>query len=123
MSLANEDFEKLRELEESLWRAETRFDRDHMDKVMTDDFIEFGRSGKVYTKAESLSASIQEILAKFPLKDFQVHEVAEGAVLITYVSEVQYDSLETANRSSIWVKRNGQWRLRFHQGTPVSIYG
>ncbi len=119
MKISQEEKDHLYELEVSLWKPETRFDIEYMNKVMTDDFFEFGRSGKIYTKAESISAPMQEINAIFPLKDFAVHEINDDVVLVTYISEVQYEQIEIGNRSSIWVKRDGEWRLRFHQGTPV----
>lgn len=42
--------ETLRQLEESLWRAETRFDSVSMDRLLATDYFEFGRSGKVYSR-------------------------------------------------------------------------
>jgi len=57
--------------------------------------------------------------ATLPLKAFQVIEVQPQVALVTYVSEVQQETLERANRSSLWVRGAGVWRLVFHQGTPV----
>jgi hypothetical protein len=37
-----------RQLEESLWRPQTRFDREYTDNILAPDFFEFGRSGRVY---------------------------------------------------------------------------
>lgn len=120
MKVSTEDFEKLRELEESLWIAEKRFDREYMERVLSPSFFEFGRSGRIYTREDTISASAQEISIKLPLKDFKVHPVSDGVVLVTYVSEVFYDILLVSNRSSLWVKTPGGWNLRFHQGTPVN---
>ena len=39
--LAVGDYERLRLLEDSLWRAETRFDRDYMERILDPDFSEF----------------------------------------------------------------------------------
>lgn len=117
--LSKEDKKELYELEESLWRPETRFDKDYFNSLLTEDFFEFGRSGRVYERDETLSAPMQEINIDLPLQDIQIHEVANSAALVTYISEVQYDELEIANRSSLWVKVDGRWKLRFHQGTPV----
>jgi len=70
---------ELRELEESLWRPETRYDGAWMRRVLHPEFREFGRSGRVYDLAATL-----------------------------------------ANRSSLWTRGADGWRLRFHQGTPVT---
>lgn len=116
-----EDFEKLKELEESLWIAETRFDLDYMESILLPGFFEFGRSGKIYTRDEILSASYSIINAKLPLKNFKVNIVTEAVALVTYISEVQYGELETGNRSSLWLKTSDGWKLQFHQGTPVIV--
>lgn len=119
MEISTEEVEKLKELEESLWRAETRFDKHYMGKILAPDFFEFGRSGRVYKREETLAAPAQEIKSTLPLKNFQVQLINQDVVLVTYVSEVHYDSLEISNRSSVWSKTSAGWHLRFHQGTPV----
>lgn len=90
-----------------------------MDAILGDEFFEFGRSGRIYERSDTLGIPAQDIDITLPLKNFQAHPVADDVVLVTYVSEVQYDELEVASRSSLWVKTEGGWRLRFHQGTPV----
>lgn len=121
MKVRSEDLNILEELEESLWRTETRFDYDYMNEILADDFFEFGRSGRVYSKSESLSAPMQEIHAQFPLEQFSVHLITDEVALVTYVSRVQYEVLEVANRSSLWSKKNDGWKLKFHQGTPMTL--
>ena len=119
MEVTTEDFEKLKILEESMWRPETRFDRAYMESILAPDFFEFGRSGRVYQKEETINALSQKINAKFPLKDFKIKLIGPNVALITYVSEVQYEELEVGNRSSLWLNTPDGWRLQFHQGTPV----
>ena len=121
MALDNSDIQKLHELEESIWKSETRFNEEYMRTIMAKDFFEFGRSGKIYSIDECLSASYQEIGAKLPLKDFAIHEIDEKVVLITYISEVQYGEIEIGNRSSLWLKNEDGWKLKFHQGTPTIL--
>jgi hypothetical protein len=86
--LAMTEAEELGHLETSLWRAETRFDRDHMDTVLAEDFVEFGRSGRTYTK-ETLSFERSGIDAR--LNQLHVSRVGEDVRLVTYVSEVRDD--------------------------------
>ena len=119
MEVSTEVIEELRELEESLWRSETRFDRKYMDSVLSPDFFEFGRSGRIYRREDTLSAPAQDIKVRLPLRDFKVHPITENVLLVTYVTEAFADELEVGNRSSIWVKTSKGWRLRFHQGTVV----
>lgn len=116
--LTIEEKKQLEQLEESLWRSETRFNLEHQEKVFATDFFEFGRSGRTYTRSQMIRSEQSEIKAKLPLQDFKIHVLNESTVLITYISEVQYEELEKANRSSIWSKTSTGWQLRFHQGTP-----
>lgn len=117
--LSTIDWETLRELEESLWRSETRFNLSFQEKVFAPDFFEFGRSGRTYTREQMIRDEVEPIRAQLPLQNFHIHSLDANNVLITYVSEVQYEELEKANRSSIWSRSHSGWQLRFHQGTPV----
>jgi hypothetical protein len=109
---------RLIELERALWRAETRFDADFMERTLAHDFSEFGRSGRVYERADTLAAPAAPINAN--LRDFRCSLLADDVALLTYVSEVRHGTLDLANRASVWVRRDGRWQLRFHQGTPFS---
>jgi hypothetical protein len=103
-SASVEDIKKLRELEESLWIAETRFNQELMNKVFAADFFEFGRSGRVYPRDAMLfDARDQiEINATLPLPAFHVRLITPDVAQTTYISEVIYDSqTERGNRSSI----------------------
>ena len=119
MQLNKGEYEKLVKLEESLWIPETRFDQKYMDDLLTPDFFEFGRSGKIYNREQILSPRPQPINTTFPLKNLKIELITPEIVQITYVSEVMYEELEIGNRSSIWIKTLTGWKLRFHQGTAV----
>jgi hypothetical protein len=111
--------QEFRDLEESMWRAETRFDPDYLERVLHPDFFEFGRSGRTWTRAQTKATESGEIDAVLPLPDFTVAELGADTVLVTYRSIVRHEELDYANRSSIWVRDRDAWRLRFHQGTAV----
>lgn len=119
--LSSEDRDALIALEETLWLAETRFDPDLMDQTFSSEFVEFGRSGRRYERAEMLfdPDPWAEINASLPLPNYSVELVAANVALATYTSEVRYgDEIELGRRSSLWIKPRGRWQLRFHQATP-----
>jgi hypothetical protein len=119
LGLSPDDRRLLQRLEEDLWRPETRFDPAFMEAVLAADFFEFGRSGRTYTRAQSLAVPAGPIDAVLPLPNFQARLLAENVALVTYDSHVTYDGvLERGRRSSIWGRTAGGWQLRFHQGTP-----
>lgn len=118
MKISDGNLNQLKRLEESLWVAKTRFDKEYMDKILAVDFFEFGRSGKVYGRQQIIDVPAQKIDAT--LKNFKIHQINEEVFLITYVSDYIYNGkIEIASRSSLWIKTPEGWKLRFHQGTPV----
>jgi uncharacterized protein DUF4440 len=56
--ISSQDQDELQQLEESLWIAQTRFDNAYMEQILSPEFVQFGRSGKVYGREETLSAAI-----------------------------------------------------------------
>jgi hypothetical protein len=120
MVLTDQDFDQLRQLEESHYRAEVRCSQSKMDEILAGDFFEFGRSGHVYSRAALLAAPLQAIDAVLPLPDLSIRLLSADVAQVTYKSIVQDESGEQHSlRSSIWSRTSGGWRLRFHQGTPI----
>lgn len=113
----------LRALEESLWRTQTRFDRTHCAKVFADDFIEFGRSGRVWSRSELIEAEPRKIECELPLPEFRTRMLTRELVQATYISIVQNPDggQDAANRSSLWRWEKGRWRICFSQGTPCDL--
>lgn len=105
-------------LEHTLWRADTRHDRALMDQTFAPDFHEFGRSGRRYTRDDLLpNGEAQTIDAT--LHALTVTDLSDTVALVTYISELRHlTGTDWANRSSLWHRATGRWRLRFHQGTP-----
>ena len=107
------------ELRDELLRKEAALaarDPDAVDgglmSLIADDFLEFGRSGRIWTRD-----SIRSVLEGPPsgpvsMENFEVAVLADDVALVTYRGA-------SANRSSVWVRREGHWQMRFHQGTPT----
>ena len=89
-----------------------------MDERLHPAFVEFGRSGRRYSRAEVMAIPPGTFTAE--LSEIDVADIGEGVALLTYRSAFDAPGapVEFANRSSIWVRTDGVWRLRFHQGTP-----
>ena len=113
------DYAELTRLEEGLWRAATRFDREHLQRHLALDFFEFGRSGRSHSRDEVLAAPAQPIDALLPLPNLRVRLLDRDVAQVTYDSEVTTAGVvQHAHRSSIWSRSDTTWVLRFHQGTP-----
>lgn len=113
--------EELLSLERALASPDVRASKEKMAALLADDFVEFGGSGRRFTKESILSLLEGEPDGDtYDIEDFDVRYVGADAALVTYTipprtvaGEEQPGSL----RSSLWVKREGGWKIAFHQGT------
>jgi len=112
-----DDKAELTRLEEAMWRTETRFDLVFQEARFASDFVEFGRSGRVYNRAQIIRTDKHPIEAS--LRNLRFVELDQNTVLVTYISVAVFDGVhEHARRSSIWSRFPAGWVMRFHQGTP-----
>jgi hypothetical protein len=112
----------LRSCEQSLLDPAVRRDRAHVEQFLAEDFEEFGASGRVWTRTEILDELANERYVPPTIEDFRCVMIADAVALVTYRSVKSSGHAEaqiTSLRSSIWTKKDGFWKLRFHQGTPV----
>lgn len=113
-------FRTLKSLEESLYQPDTRFDREYLENILAPDFIEFGSSGRVWTRGQIIRTPQVAIGVRLPLPEFGLQMVSEDVALVTYRSEMGLDYADAANRSSIWRRTVDGWQLVFHQATPTN---
>jgi hypothetical protein len=112
-----DDKAELTRLEEAMWRTETRFDLVFQEARFAPDFVEFGRSGRVYNRVQIIRTDKHPIEAS--LRNLRFAELDQNTVLVTYNSVAVFDGVhEHARRSSIWSRSPAGWVMRFHQGTP-----
>ncbi|MDZ5603860.1 DUF4440 domain-containing protein [Pseudomonas sp. RP23018S] len=107
-------------LEERLLTPATRRDPLALADLLAEGFFEIGAWGATWDRAAVLAALPDENAALRTLSDFRVHPVSAEVVLATYHCLKQADGAATRSlRSSLWVWREGAWRLAFHQGTAL----
>lgn len=115
--------EELRSLETELHKDETRRNRKRMETLLHPDFVEFGRSGTRYTRADVLEEfGTDNVLSPIHAGNFDLLVLAEGVALLTYISahiDASGNLHRHTFRSSVWVRTAVGWQIRFHQGTPT----
>jgi len=111
--------EELRRLEETLLRPEIRRSREKMSALLADDFVEYGRSGRIYDKAAILSTADSRFDGKLSLHGFSVKALAPSVALVRYATVLRQAGGNESHslRSSIWSLTERGWQLLFHQGT------
>jgi hypothetical protein len=114
----------LKALETELHRLETRQNRERLDQLLHADFVEFGRSGRRYSRGEVLGefSAASAALEPVRVEQFEAAELGSGVVLVTYLSAHENTTGQLQRRtlrSSLWLETESGWRMRFHQGTPA----
>lgn len=118
--ISEEQKATLYKLETSLHKKEVRNSREHVAALLSDDFLEFGKSGMIFNKESILNLlESEETDLQVEVSDFNIRELAPDVVLVTYKGSMVDDEGKTISslRSSIWVLQEGNWRMVFHQGT------
>jgi len=106
-------------LELSHLRFDLRSSRARLDALLSEEYFEFGRSGRAYSKVEIVAQVLADPVlpggdcSASDLVEFRAMLVAPEVVLVTYW-------LRGALRSSLWRREARTWRILFHQGTPAA---
>ena len=90
--------------------------------LLADDFEEFGASGRRWDRAAVLDLLERAPTADVTIGSFTTIPIDERVILVTFrtASRSPDGTPRHAWRSSLWVHREGRWRLRFHQATPTT---
>ena len=116
----------LKGAEKALHEPHTRRDRSKVDALLHEPFLEFGRSGRCWDRAEMLEyLATDRSDSRVVSQDFAVTQLGPTVALLTYRS-ARVDDTGTASkftrRSSVWLQTHDGWKLRFHQGTPTEPF-
>ena len=122
MKVSRPVIKALRRLEENFINPGYRANPEIAAEVFADDFIEVGKSGRCFTKAEIISDLKSESFSgDRVITGFKAKALAQGLVLVTYLITTQDKNTNKTSqsvRSSIWKHHEDRWQILFHQGTP-----
>ena len=112
-------------LEQMLLNPAVRGDRAQVSALLADDFVEFGASGRAWTRDEIIAVLANEGETWPPpaMEDFHCRLIGGRAALVTYraVRPDPATGRRTVSlRSSLWTKESGTWKMLFHQGTGAN---
>ncbi len=113
--------EVIYKLETDLLKPEIRSSKEELDKLISNDFIEYGSSGLVYDKNKILERLPNSDSPTYILYDFDFVILSEGTIQTRFKTDkIEIDGTKTSSlRSSIWRKTNDKWQILFHQGTLI----
>jgi hypothetical protein len=96
-----------------------RASRERALELLHPDFVEFGASGRRWD-AESIAVMMAQAAVdgeRVEARGFSGVRLADDVVLLTFEAR---QSQRVSLRSSVWVRVDAEWRLRFHQGTVAA---
>ena len=113
--------QQLCELEERLLHPGVREPAADVHALLAEDFVEFGSSGRVIDRRQTIENLRTESPVRRSLTDFKAMQLAPGVFLTTYLAirhGMPGEQPTYSLRSSIWMLVHGRWQMQFHQGTP-----
>ena len=121
-SYMNELIQKFFDLETTLLKPEARSSYKELNRLLANDFTEFGSSGSVYRKSDTLARLVTTTdKVVYEVSDFEAKGLSENFVLTTFKAKriINDADIVVSLRSSLWKKTDGNWQMFFHQGTPI----
>ena len=101
-------------------REEFGTTRQDYENMTEPDFWEVGASGRRYGRdriVESLEGRYKNFTYEtWYIEDFQCRKIAQDCYLTTYTL---FQDDRQSRRSTIWRRAEGNWKIFYHQGTPV----
>ncbi len=94
-----------------------------LEAVLDDGFEEFGVSGRRWSRSATLEALRDDAPQDVEIDAFEVELIAPDIALATYRLRLPAPDQPNVGslRTSIWIRREGRWRIRFHQGTRTEL--
>jgi hypothetical protein len=104
--------------EKLVWEALKSRNYDAFGSYLADNATEIEADG-VFDKAGSIKGVQGFDASKSELSDWKSLKFDEDAAIVTYKVKIPGEKPDTGYHSTIWVKRDGQWRAFFHMGTSA----
>jgi len=110
---------------EQMWQAYLEKNVVGHNAILSDDYTSIHPDGSLHNGPPSAAAIASEPIAAFRFSQFRVSLLAEDAALATYIADVDTPpGTQPAHvrfaAGTVWVKRRGEWKCRFYQGTTVA---
>lgn len=115
-------------LEEHLLRPDIRSDARALEAILSDDFREVGAAGHVYDRDDIIRALTSEpyddriAITGFTVNIHTVDHRGNDVVMTSCLSTRSTPDgkrIRSARRTSVWMRCDDTWRMRFHQATML----
>lgn len=104
--------EKILSLEKSLFNIKYMNDYDYLNKVIDDEYLELGKSGRFFNKIDVINDLLnQKENRNIKIENYEFKKIDNNTYLIHYITNDIY-------RTSIWINNNGL-KIIFHQASKL----
>jgi hypothetical protein len=114
----------LQALEAELHHPGVACSRERLECLLHPDFHEVGRSGRVWSRQDVIGFLAAPHAPPAVVSEaYTVAELAPGVALLCYRSAHRDTAgllVDPALRSSVWLRTEVGWQLRYHQGTATA---
>lgn len=95
-----------------------------VDRLLADDYIEIGQSGRIWHKSQILDYfNRHQNRWQMEMMDEEFKQISDEVILLTYkLKKVNNEdsTVSCSSRSSLWKITINECTLIFHQGTPIN---
>ncbi|WP_226648378.1 DUF4440 domain-containing protein [Microbulbifer variabilis] len=121
------DLDRIIEYETMLHDTGTRSNIKILEKLLSPDFREVGKSGRSFDFKLITTLMQSEKKSEWTIhsQNYQCLTLSESVQLLLYQSahrDQQGNYSDFCKRSSIWVLNKGRWQMQYHQGTPCEAF-
>ena len=109
--------EHLHTLEERLLHPDREADRNELTALLAPEFKEFCTSGRIFNVGQLSNVLLSTNPRAATMSHFYVTPLGQDSALATYHITT---ASSTSHHSSVWVRRDNEWKMLFHQGTVAS---
>ncbi len=116
---------KIIEKERALLTNEVRHSKQKLRSLLSSQFMEIGSSGDFIGLNKVLEQLPQNKTWHCHIQDIELNKISSEVVQLIYLAFIKKNDTDEgtfSRRSSIWHKEDNQWKMYFHQGTPVSLF-
>lgn len=94
--------------------------KNNLEYRLAKGFIEFGSSGRINDR-DSIIYYLSNLTdnREIDILDFKLSVLSDTIIMANYRSLIKENN-SYALRTSIWKKEEDQWKIYFHQGTPMA---
>ena len=108
--------EKILELEKSLFKLEFMHDKDYLNNILDEDYLEIGKSGRFINKFDAIDELINtQYDRNIDIYNFTCTELNKNIFIVHYITISQKDKIF---RTSIW-KKDIEYKIIFHQASKL----